>query len=32
MTQLDKGDKPDDKVKDLILKVAKQVAKEYQEK
>lgn len=32
MTQLDKGDKPDDKTKDLILKIAKQVAKEYQEK
>ena len=32
MTQLDKGDKPDDKVKDLILKVAKQIAKEYEEK
>lgn len=32
MTVLDKGDKPDDKIKDLILKVAKQVAKEYQEK
>lgn len=32
MTQLDKGDKPDDKLKDLIVKVGKQVAKEYQEK
>lgn len=32
MTILDKGDKPDDKMKDLILKVAKQVAKEYTEK
>lgn len=32
MTQLDKGDKPDDKMKDIILKAAKQVAKEYAEK
>lgn len=32
MQQLDKGDKPDDKTKDLVVKVAKQVAKEYQEK
>jgi F-type H+-transporting ATPase subunit alpha len=32
MTQLDKGDKPEEKTKDLIVKVAKQVAKEYQEK
>ena len=32
MSQLDKGDKPDDKLKDLIVKVGKQVAKEYQDK
>lgn len=32
MNQLDKGDKPDDKTKELIVKVAKQVAKEYQDK
>lgn len=32
MTVLDKGDKPDDKLRELILKVAKQIAKEYQEK
>lgn len=31
MTQLDKGDKPDDKMQALILKVAKEVAKEYNE-
>lgn len=31
MQTLDKGDKPDDKMRDLILKVAGQVAKEYKE-
>lgn len=32
MTVLDKGDKPDDKIKDIIVKVANQIAKEYTEK
>lgn len=32
MTQLDKGDKPDEKTQALIVKVANQVAKEYAEK
>lgn len=32
MTQLDKGDKPDEKTEALIVKVANQVAKEYAEK
>lgn len=31
MTELDKGDKPEDKLKELILKVARQVSKEYKE-
>ncbi len=31
MTELDKGDKPSDKTKDAILKIAKEIAKEYEE-
>jgi F-type H+-transporting ATPase subunit alpha len=29
MAQLDKGDKPDEKISAVVLKVAKQIAKEY---
>ncbi len=29
MTELDKGDKPTDKTSELIVKVAKEIAKEY---